>query len=214
MHQFVKSAVGATVMVLTAGCEQSGDDTDRAAMPLATQTAGESTRNARLGPIAYTFDNTQLVPTEVTLGIPPGYEAKAFASKLIPVDRAQNLGTEQCRYDAREEPVPCDASRESGLALALLERPIIEYRAAFDDADILPAMLEDVRLDGSEGFTYLAQKPDGSGIQYSFLDVDERTMLLVRYYEGAEPALEEEVSAVLTSIKQSLIARKAEDTPQ
>ncbi|KLE35207.1 hypothetical protein [Aurantiacibacter luteus] len=197
MRQAWKLAAGAIAAIMMVACDPGGVEADQAST-LAVEGPDEvHLRTARLGPVLYSFDDSRLVPTEVKLAIPPTFDDTAFASKLIPVARADRLGAAQCRYDEDDQPDPCDAAQESGLSLALLERPLAEYRAAFARGDIEP--LDDAMMDGSEGFSVVVNE-GAREAEYSFAGVGDRTLLVVQQSDDDDPALDEELARVLATI--------------
>jgi hypothetical protein len=76
-------------------------------------------------------------------------------------------------------PEQCNAQDEAGLAMVLLERPIGDYRAAFDAANVGDLELFDTSMDGVAGFAFTARPEDG-GREYSFLPIGQRTFLMAR----------------------------------
>ena len=197
MCQGWKLAAGAIAVTLMVACEPGGAEAEQTSALATSGPVGVNLRTARLGPVVYSFDDSRLVPTEVTLALPPAFDDTTFAAKLIPVDRAARLGSAQCRYDADEEMDPCDAALESGVSLALLERPLAEYRAAFGGAEI--EALDDGLMDGSEGFSVEVTEGDRTA-KYSFAGVGDRTLLVVEQSEGDEPALEQDVARVVATV--------------
>ena len=167
--------------------------------PRAAPASGDIT--AMVGPIPFHYDPAQLTLTEVELPVPPDYAAPVWALKLIPADRAKNLGNEACSYGESGLTQSCNPEQEAGLALALLERPLADYRETFAEGD-LAGELEPSRLDGAEGFE-LTIGAEGSGIRYRFIPVEDRTLLIARQFtddQDQQVALAE----VLGSIAQNL----------
>lgn len=155
-----------------------------------------------LGPLSYSYDDTELTVTEVMLSIPPDYDDSIRATKLIPLERARQLGEEQCSYGQSGLISTCNAEQEAGLALALLERPLEEYRAAFGD-DRMGGSLVESTLDGSTGFAFTAQA-EGSGTEYGFYPVEERSLLVARQFAFGQDAGEEAIRDVIEDLAQDL----------
>ena len=207
MHQ-LKALSCAPVLLILCACGGSG--TSEAGDELQTNgqevSEGPVMADRTLGPIEYSFDESQLTLTEVVLALPPDYENTAFASKLIPEERAQMLGTEQCSYGQSGLTTACDAEKEAGLALSLLERPIEEYREAFAERGIKEA-LKPSSLGGAAGFAFTAQA-EGSGTEYRFLSVDEQTLLLARTFRSGQDqdaaAIEEVIASLAKGIEDHL----------
>lgn len=155
-----------------------------------------------LGSLRYSFDDTELTVTDVTLPIPPGYEDSIPATKLIPLERAEQLGEEQCSYGQSGLTTTCNAAQEAGLALALLERPLDEYRAAFVE-DQMEGSLVESSLDGATGFAFTAQV-EGSGTEYGFYPLEGRTLLVARQFAFGQDAGEAAIRDVIESLAQDL----------
>ena len=153
----------------------------------------------RLGPVRYHFDNAHLTLAEVMLALPPSYVEQLYAVKLIPAGRAALLGSPGCTYDGSLVQETCNARDEAGLAMVLLERPIGDYRAAFEAANAGDIELFDTRMDGIDGFAFRARPEDG-GREYRFLPLGERTFLMARrpgpLAEADKAALEETIASL------------------
>ena len=183
-----------------AACSSATEDGKRGATetdePLAVAAGQPPLRHANLGPIEYEFDPVQLTRAEIQLPLPPSRAETAFAVKLIPQDAFENLGTMGCSYGISADNVECTAEEEVGVALAMLERPIADYREEFAMAgeDLRP-----VRIDGQEGFSWTASEAD-SGLQYSFVPYDGQTVLVVRRFDRASPRIDKAIQTVIRSV--------------
>lgn len=155
-----------------------------------------------LDPLGYSYDDTALTITEVTLSIPPAYDDNTRATKLIPLERAEQLGEEQCSYGESGLISVCNAEQEAGVALALLARPLEEYRAAFTDEQMGGSLVEST-LDGATGFAFTAQV-EGSGTEYGFYPLGERTLLVARQFAYGQDEGEEAIRDVIDSLAQGL----------
>lgn len=155
-----------------------------------------------IGPLSYSYDDTQLTVTDVSLSIPPDYDDSVPATKLIPLERAEQLGEDACSYGQSGMISTCNAEQEAGLALALLARPLEEYRAAFTDEQMGGSLVEST-LDGSTGFAFTAQV-EGSGTEYGFYPLGERTLLVARQFAYGQDEGEEAIRDVIESLAQNL----------
>lgn len=162
-------------------------------------------QGATLGPLAYEFDNSALTAADVDVRIPPDYQTVQSATKLIPEDRARSLGEDSCTYGQSGRVSECNAEQEIGLALALLPRPIDEYRQAFEGE--MSDGLDRVELDGINGFSFTAQA-EGAGTEYHFFGIDQQTLLLARTFDEATPnGASEAIDHVIATLSQSVDRR-------
>ena len=195
---------------LLAGCNQEAPATKRSTQTAATQEnaaareAGEPAFEsvARVGPLRFGYDRTALTLAELQIEVPPGYDDPVWAVKLIPADRARLLGEEGCRYGQSGLEETCNARDEPGLVLALLERPLADYRQAFAAQDLNDA-LAPARIDGAQGFSFTSQA-EGSGVEYRFVAVDQRTLLVARRFSAGQQAGAEAIDAVIASVASEL----------
>jgi hypothetical protein len=194
-----------SIPVLLAGCDigdgvMQGEESGSSSA--AVDRADERSPNGVLDRIHYRYDPAQLITTEVQVRLPPDYENQFWATKLISASRAALLGQDQCRYGESERLQTCLADKEPGLMLALLERPLADYHAAFVEAG-LQDELSPTHLDGSEGFTF-SDGAGGSGIEYRFLPFDERTVLVARQFVASHRGNEEAIGDVIRSFAQGM----------
>ncbi len=178
---------------------------------IADMSDAESDRwqSASLGPLTYEFDQDLLTAVDIEIDLPPNYQTTHRATKLISEERADNLGEDSCTYGESGLVTECDASKENGLALALLPRPIEEYRASFvtSQAAANGEDLEPATLDSARGFSYTAEA-EGAGTEYQFFEMDGRTIMLSRRFdENLDPRLDEAMDGVIASIEESLDRR-------
>lgn len=152
-----------------------------------------------LGPVRFEYDATQLMLAEVLVELPPDYADQVWAAKLIPVARARLLGQDRCRYGESGRTQTCNAESEAGLILALLERPLSDYRRAFVRKRMEDA-LSPARVDGTHGFSFTAQA-EGSGIEFRFLALEERTVLVARQFVVGQNEGAEAINEVIRSIE-------------
>ena len=186
----------ASLVACSSGAEEETSGSAQATPSFASTASQTPLRQANLGPIEYEFDPMQLTRAEVQLPLPPSRAETAFAIKLIPQDAFENLGTMGCSYGISADNVECTAEEEVGVALAMLERPIADYREQFAAAG---EDLQPVRIDGHEGFSWTASEAD-SGLQYSFVPYDGQTVLVVRRFDRASPRIDKAIQTVIRSV--------------
>jgi hypothetical protein len=203
--------LGLGLPALLAGCD-AGDTVERQAAQEHDQSdgavvGGNHRTSGRIGPVRYQYDAGALTMVEVVVEVPPSFESEVWGTKLIPVQRAAMLGQQLCQYGESGRIDTCEAENEAGLVLALLERPLADYQQAFVENG-LGDELSPTQLDGSRGFTVTAQA-EGSGIEYHFLPLRERTILLARQFHAGQDAGGEAVQDVIRSIARGLEASGA-----
>ena len=146
-----------------------------------------------IGSVRYGFAPERLTRAEIQIELPPRYSSSVWATKLFSAERAPLLGANSCHYGGAGAQT-CTAEREEGLALALLERPIADYRETFLGNGIPESALSRDTLAGATGFCFAAVVT-GGGMDYCYYGVNERTLLVARRFSerGApdDPALGE-----------------------
>jgi len=199
--------LGLSMSVLLAACNNGGATADQGAEPAHTDVTADhrgAPTTATVGPVRYQFDATQLIMAEVLVQVPPGNGDRLWGAKLIPIARADVLGQELCEYTRPGRLETCETAKEAGLALMLLERPLDHYRQAFVDRglgdELIPAQLDD-----SRGFGFTAER-EGSRIEYRFLPLEDRTMLLARHFIDGQDAGAEAIEEVIRSVERGLEA--------
>jgi hypothetical protein len=158
--------------------------------------------SATLGPIRYRFDPRELIMAEVFIQVPPGGGEQLWGAKLIPIQRADLLGQDRCQYGETGRTETCEAQKEAGLVLALLERPLEHYREAFQEKG-LGDELSPAQLDGSRGFSFTAEA-EGSDLKYHFLPLRDRTILLARQFVHGHNTGGEAMQEVVRSVAEEL----------
>jgi hypothetical protein len=161
---------------------------------------GDAPTMGHLGQVRYGYDPNRLTRAEIQIELPPDYEDLAWATKLIPVARARLLGQETCRYGQSGREQTCTAEAEDGLAMALLEGQIGDYRQAFLEDDVPADELSADTIVGVAGFSFTAQA-EGEGVRYRFFPVEDRTLLLALRYSGGPPAPDAATAEVLETIR-------------
>jgi len=150
------------------------------------------------GPVHYQYNPGELTKAEVLVEVPPDYDDEVWSVKLIPASRAALLGQDRCRYGQSGRTENCVAENETGLILALLERPLADYRDAFVDEG-LDDELSPASLDGISGFGFVAEA-EGSGVEYRFLPLEDRTVLVARQFAAGHDEGREAIEQVIRDI--------------
>ena len=153
-----------------------------------------------IGPVEYRFAPQRLTRAEIQIEVPPGYKSSAWATKLVPIERARALGEKSCRYGSSSDAQVCSAEMEDGLAMALLDRPIGDYRRAFTEESAQGAKLEPSTRARRQGFKY-SVAAGTSAVIYAFYPVGERTLLLARRFSEGGAALDPALGQVLASLR-------------
>lgn len=160
-----------------AGREHPDTAADENVAALATPPSTDLETVGSIGRVVYAFAPERLTRAEIRLDLPPGYDTAVWATKLIPAARAAMLGEEQCRYGSSRLPQTCTAEAEDGLALALLDRPLADYRQKFGQAGLSEATLEPAALADARGFQFTAED-GGTVTTYGFYPAGERVLLV------------------------------------
>lgn len=202
MHQFVRPITLILLATACAGCARGEGEAEAVAgekAGIATLLTADAPTLGNIGPVTYAFAPERLTRAEIELAVPPANEATAWATKLIPSGRAARLGERACRYGEQTREQVCTAEKEVGLAMALLERPLADYRRAFAEAGIGVEELAPVSLGGCRGFSFAAEA-EGSSITYRFHPAGGRTLLIARQFAGSARQPDADLSAVLESL--------------
>ena len=202
-----RATLCSTALLALAGCGFGGGEAKskdaapevHASTSQAAAQTSERAAHGKIGPVEFAYDDEQLTRADIQLTLPPDYEQEVYATKLIPSERADHLGEESCSYGESGLTETCTASKEPGVALGLLARPLSDYRAAFADSGIGEEELERIEVDETEGFAFTAQA-EGSGTEYCFVPVGERTLLLARTFRAGAAMSGEAIRNVLASI--------------
>lgn len=139
---------------------------------------GDSLTDGTLGPLHYSYDQSELTRAEISLPLPPDFEKTVFAVKFIPKGLVNNLGDADCSYEIENNDEDCTAENEIGLALALLERPIETYGEAIVAGIDETMSVEAASIAGHDGFALNAMRGE-TAMRYTFVPTGERTLLLV-----------------------------------
>ena len=153
-----------------------------------------------IGPVQYSYPPQRLTRAEIQIEVPPDHKSSAWATKLVSVDSARLLGEKSCRYGGSHDAQVCSAEMEDGLAMALLDRPIGDYRRTFTQRPALGAKLEPATLARRQGFRY-SVAAGKSAVIYAFYPVGERTLLLTRRFSQGGASLDPAIGQVLASLR-------------
>lgn len=192
--------VGLGIVGLFSGC--GGQSEEAAEPPALPQASPDPVAFATIGPIRFEYDTAELTLAELPIDLPPDYATQAWAVKLIPVERAAQLGQVRCTYGQPGPVRLCVAEAEPGLVMALLERPLGEYRDDFTQARLGDAITP-TQLNGQTGFSFTAES-NGTGIEYRYIPVEERTLLVARQFAPGHPARSPAMEDVIRSIAAEL----------
>ncbi len=176
-------------------------DLGREEMPLEVEEEVQTETLESIGPVQFRFAPDRLVRAEIQLTVPPQHEARVWATKLIPSDRADLLGEERCRYGTATSLQTCTAELEDGLAFAMLERPFAHYRSLQGE----PAAAQDEAprastLSGTRGFK-LTELEDSVRLTYGFYPAGERTLLVAQRSSSGGPSPDLALRDVLDSLE-------------
>ena len=81
-----------------------------------------------VGPLSYRYQPERFSLVPVSISLPGAHDAPIDAVKLIPWERAEQLGQTRCSYGLAGRTQICNADIEAGLAFAMLNKPIAELR--------------------------------------------------------------------------------------
>ncbi|MGX7894829.1 hypothetical protein [Tsuneonella sp. HG222] len=143
-------------------------------------------KTGHVGEVTFTYDAEQLVPADVEIAIPPDGTSRSFAVKLLPATGPHADDD----HPAVDEP---------GLTLALLERPYKAYADEWSEGALGEAINE-ATIDGAAGITVEAGVVEGMQLEYTLVPVGSRALLVSSQSEGATPALDAAIAAVVASI--------------
>ena len=178
------------------------DNADRSSNALAqmqpTDPEDAPTRG-QIGQVQYGFDPRHLTRAEVQLPIPLDFKDTVWATKLIPRERADALGGKTCHYGTSAPFDVCTAESEDGLTMALLERPIGDYRRALLDRDVSPDELVPDRIADTDGFSFSTQF-DHQNMRYRYFPIGDRTLLLATRADQPQATRDPAIAQVLANL--------------
>jgi len=189
--------------LLLAGCDSGSEGGGQAGIA-ASSTPPHGGVDVTIGSVRYSYDPRQLTAAEVLLVMPPSRDEQIWVTKLIPASRAAALGQDSCVYTLSGKTETCTTQKEPGLMLALLERPLEDYRQAFLKEG-LGARLAGAQLDDSRGFSFTEQA-DGARTEYMFLPVNERTLLVAQQFVPEDSQGTEAIQHVIRTLEAGLEA--------
>ena len=211
--EHVRVVLGLTIPLFLAACStgepgvaNGGTEAEQVTDDEAGDTfaLSDSVVGATVGPVQYYYDTNALTKAEVLTKVPPGYGDEVWGAKLIPVSRTPLLGQDRCHYGQSGRTETCVAEKEAGLTISLLERPLAHYRQAFVDEG-LDDELSPATFAGISGFGF-GSEAEGSGTNYRFLALEDRTVLVARQFVTGSDESSEALRQVIRSISVGLDA--------
>jgi len=203
MYQLTRVIVPSCLLALTAcGGNAEGQPHGPATDDIATfaENVPDAPTMGTIGPVHYGFSPESLTRAEIQLELPPRFDSTVWATKLFSAERAPLLGGGSCRYGGSPAAQTCTAEKEDGLALALLERPIADYRGNFASGGIPASALRPDMLAGASGFCFTISAA-GDGTDYCYYAVSERTLLVSRRFSERGAPDEPAFAEVLESLR-------------
>ncbi len=182
------------------GAEPVDPPATRNVVQLATPPSTDLETFGSIGPVVYAFAPGRLTRAEIQLDLPPAYTTTVWATKMIPVARAALLGEDQCRYGRSQVPQTCTAEAEDGLALALLDRPLADYRRQFVQAGLPELALKPAALADARGFEFTAEN-GGTVTSYGFYPAGERVLLVTLRGSANSVRNDPDIDRVLASLQ-------------
>lgn len=159
----------------------------------------ETMASGTLGKVNYSFDTRLLTRAEIDLPLPPDFTESVFAIKLIPIAYADNLGSPGCSYGISLDDETCTAEEEIGIALALLERPIADYRTEIEAENLSPGQIMTHKIAGMDSFTVRFER-DPTRQSYTYMPVEERTLVIAQRKSEGENAASAALDEVIASL--------------
>ncbi len=126
------------------------------------------------GPLIYQYQPGRYTSVPVIFSLPGAPDWPVEGDKLIPWDRANQLGKSSCHYGLSGQTQICTAEKEAGLTFAAIDRPLAKLR------NQLPAALtEPTTLAGRDGLE-VVEEAEGSGSSYILIPAGPRTVAVFR----------------------------------
>lgn len=167
-------------------------DNEPAAADQAERTLTSLLLLGHAGSLTYAYRPGRYASVPVTFSLPGARDWPVEGEKLIPWDRAGQLGELSCRYGLSGEAGPCVAEKEAGLTFAVIDRPLARLRQK-----VPAALVEPSKLAGREGITVVEQA-EGSGTSYMLIPAGPQTIAVVRRWE--KDADETDYRAILRTV--------------
>lgn len=179
----------AFLAIALAGCAPEGAEGGSSQVNAAPTPPDTATlANGRFGHVRYRYDPHVLTRADTELALPPDFTQTVNAVKFIPSRFVAKIGSEECSFGSEAE--RCTASQEVGFAIALLERPLIDYTTAIARSRRDMPAFEPVAIHGVEGVS-ITHVTDSATTRYTFLPIEGRTLMLVdRDNAGVQEATE------------------------
>lgn len=126
------------------------------------------------GPLTYRYKPGRYTSAPVLFSLPGAADWPVEGEKLIPWQRASQLGQSSCRYGLSGQIQVCTAEKEAGLTFAVINRPLAKLRKQ------LPAALtEPTTLAGRDGLR-IVEEAEGSGSSYILIPAGSETVAAIR----------------------------------
>ena len=149
-------------------------DDDPTAEKQASRTLDSLRFLAHAGPLTYRYQPARFASKPVVFSLPGARAWPVEGAKLIPWERASQLGKPICRYGLSGQKQICSAKKEAGLTFAVLDRPLARLRKQFPDT-----LAEPSKLAGREALK-ITEQAEGSGISYGLIPAGSQTVAVVR----------------------------------
>lgn len=126
------------------------------------------------GPLTYRYQPGRFTSAPVIFSLPGTPDWPVEGSKLIPWERASQLGKSSCHYGLSGQKQSCDAEKEAGLTFAVIDRPLARLR------EQLPAALAESSTLARREALRVIEQAEGSGTSYILVPAGSRTVAVVR----------------------------------
>ena len=149
-------------------------DNETAKEEQAKRTLSSLVFQGHAGPLTYRYQPGRYTSAPVIFSLPGARDWPVEGDKLIPWERASQLGRPSCRYGLSGRTQVCSAEKEPGLTFAVIDRPLARLR------EQLPAALaEPTTLAGRDGVG-VVEEAEGSGASYILVPAGSQTIAVVR----------------------------------
>ncbi|RPF72363.1 hypothetical protein [Aurantiacibacter spongiae] len=206
MKQPGLALLAAACLTLTAcDAQKAGQTEPDAAQSLASpDIVANDLTDGSIGPIGYDFDASVLSRAEVDVPLPPDFDEPTYATKFIPTELLDNIGTAGCSYGDSPDDSECTAEEEVGLALALLDRPYADYVADASLRELGGKPRHSASVAGREGFG-LTWTNGATTVDFTYLPAGERTLVVIDRTEDGTTAGREALAQVRDSLDFSAL---------
>lgn len=149
-----------------------------------------------LGNYSFRYSADKFVVRTIMQHLPPdNSDPPDSVVKLIPRERVDLLGREECMYGLRGIVELCTAQKEDGIGIAVISESLASIEAKLD-----PTVTDPVEVAGRQGIRY-AIGAEGFGGTYYFIPLGEyRTAVVYRTYSPQTLVTENDLQRVLSTI--------------